>query len=188
MALNQTGKGDRNRQHDSAGGSQGITYIYWTGNLSWKVYPSPSYSVWRHSDMCVRRTFPTTGDQNMMQHFQIRMRCFDTTTVQSHSSFGLMLRRTDLELHCCKPMTPSHSPLIKSLTETESCYSNIERELLGIVFGFERFHQYVYGRHMEVHTDHKPLESIYTKHIFTVPPRLARMLLRIQQYDVSIKL
>ena len=40
---------------------------------------------------------------------------------------------------------------------------------------------------MDVHTDHKPLESIYTKHIFAAPPRLARMLLRIQLYDVSIK-
>ena len=76
---------------------------------------------------------------------------------------------------------------IKSLTEIETRYSNIEREMLGIVFGLERFHQYVHGRHVEVHTDHKPLESIYTKHHFAAPPKLARMLLRIQQYDVSIK-
>ena len=75
----------------------------------------------------------------------------------------------------------------KSLTETEIRYSNIEREMLGIVFGLERFRQYVYGRHVEVHTDHKPVESVYTKHLFAAPPRLARMLLRIQQYDVSIK-
>ena len=40
---------------------------------------------------------------------------------------------------------------------------------------------------MDVHTDHKPHESIYTKHIFAAPPRLARILIRIQQYDVSIK-
>ena len=75
----------------------------------------------------------------------------------------------------------------KSLTETESRHSNIEREMLGIMFGLERFHQYVYGRHVEVHMDHKPLEFIYTKHLFAAPPSLARRLLRIQQYDVSIK-
>ena len=57
----------------------------------------------------------------------------------------------------------------KSLTETESRYSSIEREILGIVFGHERFHQYVYGWHVEVHTDHKPLESIYTKHVSSLP-------------------
>ena len=58
--------------------------------------------------------------------------------------------------------------------------------MLGIVFRFERFHQYVYGRHVEVHTDHKPLESIYTKHIFAAPPSLALMLLHIQLYEVII--
>ena len=40
---------------------------------------------------------------------------------------------------------------------------------------------------MEVHTEHKPLDSIYTEHFFAAPPKLARMLHRIQQYDVSIK-
>ena len=75
----------------------------------------------------------------------------------------------------------------KSLTETESRYTNIEREMLGIVFGLERFHQYVYGRHVDVHTDHKPLEAISGKHLINAPPRLARMLLRIRQYDATIK-
>ena len=104
-------------------------------------------------------------------------------TSQCHSLSKLMLRREDSGLHCCKPMAFAS----KSQTETESRYSNIEREIVGIVFGLERFHQYVYGRHLEVHTDNKPLESIYTKHLFAAPPRMARMLLRIQQYDVSIK-
>ena len=58
----------------------------------------------------------------------------------------------------------------KSLTETESRYANIEREMLGIVFGLERFHQYVYGRQFEVHTNHKPLESTYNKQLFTARP------------------
>ena len=56
----------------------------------------------------------------------------------------------------------------KSLTETEGRYTNIEREMLGIVFGLERFHQYVYGRHVDVHTDHKPLEAISGKHLLQV--------------------
>ena len=32
----------------------------------------------------------------------------------------------------------------KSMTETESRYSDIERDMLGIVCGLERFHQYIY--------------------------------------------
>ena len=75
----------------------------------------------------------------------------------------------------------------KALTETECRYSNIEREMLAIVYGLERFHHYVYGRPVTVLSDHKPLESIVNKHLYNAPPRLARMLLRVQPYNCSVK-
>ena len=75
----------------------------------------------------------------------------------------------------------------KSLTETESNYCNIERGMLGIVFGLERFQHYAYGHHVTIETDHKPLESITRKHLMNTPARLMRMLLRIQKYDITVK-
>ena len=75
----------------------------------------------------------------------------------------------------------------KLLSETERRYSNIEREMLSIVYGLEKFHYYAYGRHVTVETDHKPLEAIFKKHLSSAPPRIARMMLRIQKYDVEIK-
>ena len=48
----------------------------------------------------------------------------------------------------------------RALTETEQSYSNIERELLSVVFALERFHHYVYGCTAMVQTDHKPLVSV----------------------------
>ena len=75
----------------------------------------------------------------------------------------------------------------KLWTETESRYSNIEREMLAVVHGLEKFHYYVYGRRVTVETDYKPLEAIFKKHLATAPPRIARMMLRIQKYDVDIK-
>ena len=107
-------------------------------------------------------------------------------TAQNHSSSKLMLRRVDSGCTAASQWPHRIRQLVTDWNR-KSLYSNIEREMLGIVFGLERFHQCVYGWHVEVHTDHKPLESIYTKHLFAVAPRLARMLLRIQQYDVSIK-
>ena len=74
----------------------------------------------------------------------------------------------------------------KSLSKSESNYSNIEREMLGVVFALVRFHQYSYGRKVTVISDHKPLESIYKKPLGDAPPRLQRMLLKIQQYDYEI--
>ena len=75
----------------------------------------------------------------------------------------------------------------KSLTPAETRYANIEREMLSVVFALEHFHCFVYGQPVTVTTDHKPLESIAVKQLSKAPPRLQRMLLRIQPYDVTIK-
>ena len=75
----------------------------------------------------------------------------------------------------------------KALTDTESRYANIERELLAVVYGCERFHTYLYGQSFVAETDHKPLESIQLKHLTSAPPRLQRMLLRLQPYDITIR-
>ena len=48
----------------------------------------------------------------------------------------------------------------RALTETEQSYSNIERELLSVIFALKRFHHYVYGYTAMVQTDHKPLVSV----------------------------
>ena len=47
----------------------------------------------------------------------------------------------------------------KSLSPTEEDYAQIEKEMYAIVFGTEHFYQYIYGRHVEITTDHKPLEA-----------------------------
>ena len=75
----------------------------------------------------------------------------------------------------------------KSMTETEARYANIERELLAVVFALERFHTYIYGKPVIVQSDHKPLENIQHKNLAKAPPRLQRMLLRIQPYNCTIQ-
>ena len=74
----------------------------------------------------------------------------------------------------------------KSLTDTESRYANIQREMLAAVFGTERFHTVLYGSKCVVESDHKPLAAIHHKNISQAPPRLQRMLLCLQPYDIKI--
>ncbi|XP_055492867.1 uncharacterized protein K02A2.6-like [Leucoraja erinacea] len=74
----------------------------------------------------------------------------------------------------------------RALTPTERGYAQIEKECLAIVFGMEKFHQYTYGREVTVQSDHKPLENIHRKPLLSAPKRLQRMLLRLQQYDISV--
>ena len=55
------------------------------------------------------------------------------------------------------------------MTETEMHYAQIEKEMLAIVFGVERFEHYIYGRPVKVDTDHKPLEIIFKKSFLRAP-------------------
>ena len=48
----------------------------------------------------------------------------------------------------------------RALTDTECRYSNVERELLGVVFGLKRMHHYTFGKSATIETDHQPLTSI----------------------------
>ena len=75
----------------------------------------------------------------------------------------------------------------KTLTCCERNYANIEREMLAIVWGTQKFHTYVYGRRVIVETDHKPLESIFRKPLNDAPPRLQRMLLKLTKYDLDVR-
>ena len=52
----------------------------------------------------------------------------------------------------------------KALTETESRYANIERELLAIVYGCTKFHTILYGRSftVEMITNHLMHRSVYS--------------------------
>ena len=74
----------------------------------------------------------------------------------------------------------------RSLTDPETRYAQIEKEMLAVVYALQKFDQYVYGHPVNVESDHKPLESIAKKPLRNAPKRLQGMLLKIQKYDVKI--
>ena len=74
----------------------------------------------------------------------------------------------------------------RSMTDTEKRYAQIEKEMLAIVFATQRFHHYIYGIDVTVHSDHKPLESIQHKELSKVSPRLQNMLMKLLCYRINI--
>ena len=56
------------------------------------------------------------------------------------------------------------------MTETETRYAQIEKEILAVLFGLEKFNTYTYGRPIHVQSDHKTLEMIVNKPLYKAPP------------------
>ena len=51
----------------------------------------------------------------------------------------------------------------KALTPTQERYAQIEKETFPIVYGAQKFHQFICGRPTQVESDHKPLQCILSK-------------------------
>ena len=75
----------------------------------------------------------------------------------------------------------------RALSSAEKNYSQLEKEMLAIVFSLRRFDQYVYGREILVESDHQPLETILRKPLHEAPRRLQRMMMELQRYDLTVK-
>lgn len=92
-------------------------------------------------------------------------------------------------LGCC--MLQGGKPVAfasRSLTDTEKGYAQIEKEFLSIVFAATKFHYFIYGRQVEVLTDHKPLVSVMNKSVGSVvSPRLQRMKIKLLKYQLNLK-
>ena len=74
----------------------------------------------------------------------------------------------------------------ETLTSCKNNYSNIERELLGVLFSVLHFKHFTFGCKVHIITDHKPLVSLLRKSLTSAFPRLSRMLLHILDYQLDV--
>ena len=132
--------------------------------------------MWNHTyDVAFQHVKDTVISDTTLRYFEPSM----PMTIQvdvSQVGLGVALLQNN------KPITFAS----KALTETEFCYANIEREILAVVFGAERFRTYVDGRSFTIKSDHKPLESIFQKNLADMLSWLQHMLLCLQGYDYII--
>ena len=78
----------------------------------------------------------------------------------------------------------------KTLTKSQRNYSQIHKEALAIIFGLNKFYQFLYGRRFTLVTDHKPLTSLFGPKKGTpllAANRLARWALWLNQFDYDIQ-
>ena len=63
-------------------------------------------------------------------------------------------------------MPHAHLHQLKRIVRT------LKRECMAAVWGMEKFHYFLYGKHFTLQTDQKPLVSIFRKHMIDVSPRI----------------
>ncbi|KAK9001406.1 hypothetical protein V6N11_083191 [Hibiscus sabdariffa] len=73
----------------------------------------------------------------------------------------------------------------RTLNEAQINYTTTEKELLAIVFAFEKFRSYLIGTKVIVHTDHSAIKYLVTKK--DAKPRLIRWILLLQEFDLEVK-
>ncbi|CAH2091003.1 unnamed protein product [Euphydryas editha] len=75
----------------------------------------------------------------------------------------------------------------RTMNDFELNYGQTEKELLAIHFGTKKFHNYIYGSHIDIQTDHKPIVSIMCKQISKIgSPRLKRLRLKLLIYNLNV--
>ena len=75
-----------------------------------------------------------------------------------------------------------------SLTPTEQRYAQIGKETLAMVHAFQKFDQLLFRTsNVTVHTDHKPLETIFNRPLAAAPRRLQSMMLALQRYTFKVE-
>ena len=73
----------------------------------------------------------------------------------------------------------------KTLDDAQANYTTTEKELLAVVYAFDKFRQYLVGSHCVVYTDHAAIRYLLSKK--EAKPRLIRWILLLQEFDVEIK-
>jgi len=74
--------------------------------------------------------------------------------------------------------------LSHKLTGSQLNWSTIEKEAYAVVYALKKLHAYLWGATFEIHTDHKPLKSLFQSEIKNT--KLQRWAIQISEYGAPI--
>ena len=77
---------------------------------------------------------------------------------------------------------------LRSLSETELRYAQIEKEALALTWALEKFSEYTLGKVIQLETDHKPLVPLLgQKSLDLLPPSVLQLRLRLMRFQYTIQ-
>ncbi|KAL4303540.1 hypothetical protein GQ457_10G011170 [Hibiscus cannabinus] len=72
----------------------------------------------------------------------------------------------------------------KTLNDAQVNYTTTEKEMLAVIFAFDKFRSYLVGTKVIVHIDHSVIKYLLSKK--DAKPRLIRWILLLQEFDIEI--
>nr|GEX27398.1 reverse transcriptase domain-containing protein [Tanacetum cinerariifolium] len=72
----------------------------------------------------------------------------------------------------------------KTMTDAESNYTTMEKEMLAVVYAFKKFWSYLIMNKSIVHTDHSAIKYLFSKK--DAKARLLRWVLLLQEFDFKV--
>ena len=77
----------------------------------------------------------------------------------------------------------------RTLSTAERNYGHLDKEALAVVFAVKKFHQFLFGRHFKIYTDHKPLLGLLNPERATplmASSRMQRWALTLLAYEYDL--
>nr|GEV99686.1 hypothetical protein [Tanacetum cinerariifolium] len=127
------------------------------------------------------------GSSGTFQQFM--MAIFHDMIEQTMKPFELMCDASDLAVEAVlgqqieKYFRPIHYAS-KTMTGAESNYTTTEKEMLAVVYAFEKFRSYLIMNKSIVYTDHFALKCLFAKK--DAKARLLRWILLLQEFDFKV--
>ncbi|GJW86938.1 reverse transcriptase domain-containing protein [Tanacetum coccineum] len=147
-------------------------------------------------DVIAKLPHPTSvkGIQNCVESFNILKKKLTEAPIllapDWHLPFEIMCDASDYAVGAvlgqCK--TKHFQPIhyaSKTMTDAQAHYTTTEKELLAVVYAFEKFRPYLVLSKTIVYTDHSALKYLFAKQ--DAKPRLLWWILLLQEFDVIIR-
>nr|GEY10195.1 reverse transcriptase domain-containing protein [Tanacetum cinerariifolium] len=135
-------------------------------------------------DKMLQRLHPSSPDVKEKTHGSSNLDCpkldlpFELMYDASDFAIGAVLGQQHK-----KHFRPIHYAS-KTLTDAESNYTTTEKEMLAVVYAFEKFRSYLIMNKCIVHTDHSALKYLFSKK--DAKARLLRWVLLLQEFDFDV--
>ncbi|GJU16636.1 reverse transcriptase domain-containing protein [Tanacetum coccineum] len=146
-----------------------------------------------HDHLLGEKTLPFFFSRGMIQDFQTLKRKLTEAPIliapDWDQPFELMCDASDYAIGAVlgqrieKHFRPIHYAS-KTMTEAESNYTTTEKEMLAVVYAFEKFRSYLIMNKSIVYTDHSALKYLFAKK--DAKARLLRWVLLLQEFDFNV--